>query len=171
MRRTRTLALCVLATAIAACTRNPAPDGFLPKPLAAPSDPYGGWIELWSRGDSLSGEFLAYDRDSVFVLQEFGDVRAWPVSDVTRARIFWYDSQYSKTATWAALGTVSALSHGVVFVLSGPVWLIAGISSARADSRAALVEPGRVEWAEAARYARYPAGMPPNLPGRLPVKP
>ena len=171
-RRVRAFGAALLITLAAGCTRNPAPNAWLPTPRAAPEDPYGAWIGLRLPGDQeLIGEFLAHEHDSVFVLADDGAVRAVHTAGVTSARIAWFDSQWaSTTAVWGAMGTLSSISHGVGLILSMPVWIIAGTTSSRADSRAPLVNPLQTGWEEARMYARYPAGLPPRLPRTLPLR-
>ena len=156
----------------AACTGNPAPSGWLAKPLAAANDAYGAWIALrFADTTRLSGEFLGVDRDTVFVLALDSAVYRVPAESVRTATVAWYDSNYETLAWWGALGTLSTLSHGFVLIFSMPIWSLASLSSAGSESRAPLARVEKVGWAGVRQYARFPAGVPADLPVRLPVKP
>ena len=172
LRRLRAYGAALLIAVAAGCTRNPAPNAWLPTPRKVPEDVYGAWIGLRLSGDQeLIGEFLAQAHDSVFVLTDDGAVRAVDTARVTSARIAWFDSQWaSTTAVWGGLGTLSSISHGVGLVLSMPIWLIATGASSSSDSRAPMVDPMKTGWEEARMYARYPAGLPPGLPRTLPLR-
>lgn len=172
LRRIRGYGAALLIAVTAGCVGNPAPGGWLPAPRAAPEDAYGAWIGLRLSGDQeVIGEFLALEHDSVFVLSDDGAVRAVPTDSVTWARIAWFDSQWATTtAGWGVLGTLSTFSHGIGLLLTMPAWIIAGTVAAASDSRAPMVHPLRTGWDGARMYARYPAGLPPQLPRTLPLR-
>jgi hypothetical protein len=162
-----------LVLAATGCAANPAPEGWLAAPAASAADPYGAWIvlELHRQATPVSGEFLAVHEDSVYVLEPVGAVRGFHRDSVRAATIAFYNAQPGQLAGWAALGSLSTVSHGAFLILSLPTWLIAGSLATSAQSRAPLhrVEaPG--QWEAVRLYARFPAGLPPGLPDRLPVK-
>lgn len=151
------------------CAFNPA-RGWLPSAQEAPANMYGAWIEVGPRRDALAGEFLAFDRDSVFVLTHDARVQAVAAAHIAEARIFWYDSKWgSTTALWGLLGSLSTFSHGFGLIATMPVWILVSSVSSAADSRAPIVRPTRAGWDAARAYARYPAGLPPDLPRTLPL--
>jgi hypothetical protein len=178
-----------LAVAAAGCARSPAPAGAVPRPAGAEADPYGAWIhvergrgtaparaglqvERDGRGPAVAGELLAVDRDTVFVLTQDGAVRGVPLDSVREATIAWYQGHADHLAIWTLLGTVSTISNGWLLILTAPTWLIAGSAASAAESRAPLVRvPARTSWTAARMYARYPAGLPPDLPRRLAPRP
>ncbi len=168
------LATLALATTLAACASNPAPRRWLAPAREAQSDPYGAWIVLRGGQKTVltSGELLAVEDDSVFVLDANGRVAAVARAAVPSATIAFYDGQFGRTAAWAGVGALSSISHGFGLILSGPIWILSGSLAARADSRAPLItvkEPA--QWVGARAYARFPGGLPAGLPRVLPVKP
>jgi hypothetical protein len=178
MSATRSLAL-ALVWGVAACSQNPAPAGWLAPPRQAQSDPYGAWIVVWQpappdlRGEVLAaqGEFLAVDRDSVYVLSPDSVVRAVPVGTIHSARIAFYDAQSAGLGIWTGVGSVSTISNGGFLVLTLPLWVIGGSLITGGQSRAPLrdVQAGD-SWDVLRRYARFPQGLPEGLPRRLRTK-
>lgn len=169
-RATPTLALVLACTA---CVANPAPAGWLSPPAQSQADPYGAWIVISTRdGPSLSGEFLAVENDSVFVLLTNGTAQGVPMHGILQARIAWYDSEWGRLALWSTLGSISTVSHGFGLILSFPVWVIGGSIAAGGQSRASLLRVDLPsQWDIVRPYARFPGGLPPNMPQALPVKP
>ena len=169
MSRAKPIAVsALLAVAGLSCTSNPAPNGWLPTPLQAAADPWGAWIRL-SLTDTftIAGELLAVDGDTVFVLPEDGEVRRVPQSFVASARVAWFDPDVEEMGMWGFLGTLGSFSHGIGLVLSMPVWIISGTAAAASESRAPLLDSQRAGWDVLRRYARFPGGIPADLPARL----
>jgi hypothetical protein len=162
-----------LVAGTVACVQNPAPIGWLSPAVAAQKDVYGAWIVVTTSDTTgESGEFLAVDNDSVFVLSVDGIVRAVPRGSVREAKIAFYQSQLGSVVLWSALGTLSTVSNGVLLVLTAPAWIIAGTVASASESRAPIRTVARTEdWETVRMYARFPIGMPENLPRRLRPKP
>lgn len=173
----------LLLTALGGCASNPAPDGWLPTPDRAATDPYGAWIEVRGSGPApageasehswvVEGEFLAVDGDSLIVLEPTGRVVAVPLDRVESGTVAHYDPESGKIGTWTALGIVSTLSHGIALIATMPLWIIVGTISTGGQAASALVRFDRTAQPDALRaYARYPGGRPPDLPAFLPAKP
>lgn len=156
-----------------ACARSPSPAGWLAPARQAQADPYGAWIVITRLGGSPveSGEFLAVERDSVFVLSSNREVRTIPRDSVLRAEIWFYDAEWGKLAGWTALGSLSTISNGFFLILTFPAWAIGGSIATALQSRAPLYQVDRpYAWDGARMYARFPAGLPANLPRTLPPK-
>lgn len=167
----RTVIACLLSLIVPGCVYNPAPAGWLPTPAEAPDDAHGAWIVLTLGNDSsIAGEFLAYERDTVWLLRQDGRVRAEAVAPLKTAQVMWYDSQLGNVGLITLAGAASTFSNGVFLVLTMPIWIIAGTATAASDSKVPAVNPARTGWEAANIYARYPAGLPSNLPERLPLK-
>jgi hypothetical protein len=166
--------VCVLALAALGCSHNPAPSGWLRSPADAPSDPYGAWIEIEPRGERahrLSGEFLATSADSLYLLDASGAVQSIAAKDVQTAVVAYYDSQWGKLGVATAFGTASTLSHGYFLIFTAPAWIITGTVVTGQQSNAPLVRADGVAVLDLGRtYARFPGGLPPNLPRRLPQR-
>ncbi|MGH7636516.1 MAG: hypothetical protein ACREOK_02605, partial [Gemmatimonadaceae bacterium] len=123
-----------------------------------------------SNDSTIGGEFLASERDSVWLLRQDGTVRAENVARVKKAQIWWYHSQTGKTGLITFLGSASTISNGFFLMFTMPIWIITGTIMAAQDSRVPRVDPARAGWETARKYARYPTGLPPNLPAVLPAK-
>lgn len=163
--------LALASLALAGCASTGAPRGWLPEPDLAQRDPYGAWIGVElvpPRGAELvRGEFLAVDRDSVYVLVSVPEGED-PVAGIAReqvrgAKIAYFDPQMGKASAWVAGGTLGSASHGIVGLISIPVWLIAGSSIAGGQSRTALEYYPDRTWGELRMYARFPQGPPAGL--------
>jgi len=147
----------------AGCTLNAAPPGWLPttKETAA----YGGWIRLETadaRAAPVGGELLALDSDSVWVTTRDVTV-ALPIAGIKKGTLTAYDPEAGKLGTWTLLGAVSTASHGVISIISLPVWVLGGSLATHAQASSARRSHPRLEWKELAMYARFPQGPPPGL--------
>ena len=165
----------LLALLAVACATNPAPRGSVPSPMDAPSDPYGAWIEVTLADPAetvVAGELLAVESDSVFVLTPDSVVRAISIGGVRTGLVAAYDSQMGLISAWAAVGAVSTISNGAFLILTFPTWVIGGIVAANAESRAPLRKlKGGESWDGVSLFARFPGGLPQDLPRRLPPRP
>lgn len=172
VRRRLPVAAALSVLTLACAATPPVPSGWLPSAQRAQADPYGAWIQVSRpRSEFLTGEFLAADRDSVYVLSPDGSVISAPLDSATRARIVSYDSNSASLAAWAMIGSVSTISNGFFLVLTLPTWIIGGVVATNSQARRPVFTPrGASEWEHARRYARFPGGLPANLPRTLPVK-
>jgi len=162
-----------LACGALGCVRSPAPNDWLSPPQQAQADAYGAWIVITrvGGGPEETGEFLAVERDSVFVLSSNREVRAVPRDSVTRARLWFYDAQWGQLNGWTALGSLSSIANGYFAILTLPAWIIGGSIATARQSRAPLLRVDRpADWEAVRMYARFPAGVPANLPRNLPPK-
>lgn len=166
-------AILPLVALVTGCVGNPAPAGWLAPATEMQADPYGAWIVVETRGrTSQQGEFLAVDRDTVYLLVSDGQVQAFPVYGIHRARIAYYDSQWGGLAAWTGLGALSTLSNGWFAGLTFPLWVIAGPITTGGQSRNPIETVERGEsWTDVRRYARYPQGVPDEMPRRMDPKP
>ena len=173
-KRRRASLLCVLCTsaALLACARSAEhiPHNWLPKAEEAGQEAFGAWVrvEAWNDEETaMEGELLAVGEDSLYVVDSFESV-AIPVTEVGRIILHGYDANASGIAGWAVLGTLGTISHGWYLVLTGPVWIVGGIMASYQASRAGRQQhtteqswPTVAAWMRP--YARFPAGMPPEL--------
>jgi hypothetical protein len=120
----------------------------------------------------VSGEFLAVERDSVFVLSPDSTVRTVPLDSVRHAKVAFYDAQWNQLAVWTILGSLSTISNGIVLVLTFPLWAVGGSIATAVQSRDAVRQVDNSLTFDAVRmYARFPGGLPENLPRTLPPTP
>jgi hypothetical protein len=159
--------------AMGGCATTGAPEDWLSPAAQAPGDPYGAWVTVEfvkpHEDDSLLGEFIAVDGDSLYVLNPYcppGDpVRAVPLGTVKKARIAHFDPETGKAIGWVTAGSISTLSHGLGAVITLPLWIIVGSAVAGGHSRTPLENYPDLSWDELKMYARFPQGPPPNLHG------
>ncbi len=178
MRATRVGGVVGAIALFAACVSNPAPSGWLPPAEDVATEAFGGWITVDTAaqaqrggyaaasaapGAEIAGELIAVHADSVFVLSE-STLVAVPRARVRGATLFAYDAHWGEVATWGFLGTLSAISNGWYFLLTGPTWIITSAIAAGSRSRAPMVslaDPGG--WERLRMYARFPQGLPAGL--------
>ncbi|MGE5179646.1 MAG: hypothetical protein ACM3PF_11165 [Bacteroidota bacterium] len=160
------LAACLLAATAGAigCASSRAPSGWLDRPEDLVRSAYGGWVTIEpARGRArVEGELLAVGTDSVYVLGA-GGFDAVPRAGMRSARLEVYRAQTGRAAGETTLGTIVSLSHGLGFIISGPIWIITGSIAAGAGSREPLRDVSGATWESVSKYARFPAGMPPGI--------
>jgi hypothetical protein len=161
---------------VAGCARIGAPRDFLDKPGDAGVSPRGGWLVLELSEDDrepITGEFLGQDAERLYLVAKpgFGAVSddsflAVDKDSVKVASAWGYDPDYDELSFWSALGIASTLSHGIVLILSTPVWVVSGISFTAAQSRISRIRWPDRHWSDLDLYARYPQGLPPGVDRR-----
>lgn len=133
----------------------------------APQEPFGGWAAVWEgKGYSpdFEGELIAIGPDSVFVFS--GDslvIRS--LAAVKRVRVVGYDPKAGDLMEWTAVGTLSTASHGLIAIISAPLWFLIGSSITSSAAHASeLNAPGyHRTWDDLRPYARFPQGLPPGI--------
>lgn len=155
-----------LAVFASGCAHNSAPHGWLSRPETAQSEAFGSWLEIGGKSEGRAlhyeGEFIAVQADSVFVLSADG-LDAIPKASIVRARLTAYDARAGDLAGWTFLGTVGTLSHGIALIISAPVWILFGSVATSAQSHSPMVKIPPDPWREAAKFARFPQGLPDDL--------
>ena len=161
----RSAPLVFLAGALAACAANPAPVGWIRPAEAAQRLALGGWIAVRCGGKPepcAAGELIAVENDRFRVLGEAGLVDV-PKGSVETAVLAAYTSDRGGLSAWAALGTLSTLSHGGFLLFTAPLWIGTGIGVAAAESRAPLVRYPERPMEDFRPYARFPQGLPSDV--------
>lgn len=167
----------ILLVLLSGCAGPTAPRGWLPSAREAEQEAFGAWISVeYSDGSSeqvAKGELIAVGQDSVFVLTHepvFAPVFevtqqliAIPLDQIERGRLAAYDANHSTLAGWAAVGSLSTISHGWFVLASLPVWIIVGSVSTAAQSVAPIEEFPAHSWRDLRKYARFPQGLPEGL--------
>jgi hypothetical protein len=126
----------------------------------------------------LEGELLAVDRRRLWIVVE-SEVKPIPRARLVKVNVELYKSRAGWIGLWSGLGTASAASHGWFALVSGPLWLLAGIGSTVTAATGNDVDVPLEKLHLLAQFARYPAGMPPpwgklepaSLPASAPPKP
>jgi hypothetical protein len=121
---------------------------------------YGGWIVVATRSGSMGGELISVEPTELRMLVERRMFRV-PLSDIVTADLYLYTPE--TFGTWGALGVVSTLSHGVLLVITAPVWWIASSIVNHVEAQHMICSYPGEEWSAFARWARFPQGMPTEL--------
>lgn len=157
--------LFLLGGIMTGCVASIGPHGWLPHPKDALCDTYGAWlaVEYTSVGgvSVAEGEFIALDSASVYILNESG-MGIIPIIKIQKATLAAY-RESGMIGIWALLGTISSASHGYFAGISLPIWLVAGISNASAESSSGIVKSSFINGAEFTKYARFPQGLPEGI--------
>jgi len=159
--RQTALKVAVLPFALAACFSTSAPRKWLPTAEESQQDAFGAWIRIEQVAEKrpLEGELIAAHAETLFVFADsLVSVRADAVRSVTLTA---YDSRYGEIVTWSILGTLATVSHGLVLVLTAPVWIITGTAASASASKAPRVQSR--DPVELRKYARFPQGIPAEL--------
>ena len=159
--------LALVSIAATGCAGINAPRGSVPPVAVAPQDAFGGWAAVWvdkSYRPAFEGELIAISADSVFVLVSDSLV-ARSLKGVRRVRVVGYDPKAVDLMNWTLAGTLSTASHGIVAILSAPVWLLVGSAVTSSAARSSEINvPGYYRtWDDLRPYARFPQGLPPGL--------
>ena len=154
-----------IAIACAACARNTAPKGWLPKPIEAQTAAYGGWIEL-TYGEAAErrtdGELIAVSAESVWVLSGNQGL-VIPTAAVKRGKLTAYAAQKGGLTAWTVIGTLSTISNGGFLIFTAPMWIIGGSLAVGGESRAPELKNPPLTWVELAPFARFPQGLPAGI--------
>lgn len=166
----RALALVGLLAA-SACHFPMAPRRWLPPADASVREAFGGWADVMWRPDTgsrrtrirTSGELIAAHDDTLYILRVTGELAALPLAFVLDGSITSYDARTSTMIAWGTLGTLATASHGIVLLLTAPVWIISSSVAASSVSRAARVVIRRGLAERLRPYARFPQGIPAGV--------
>lgn len=157
--------LLLLGTAVFAvsCASNPkTPDGWLVDAEEAARDPWGGWAVVEQPSTPrVAGELIAVHPDSVFLLPETGRLVGLDRAGLGEAVVVKY--RPATLYPWALLGGVSTISNGAFLLFTAPMWAIGGVLATRSENVASRIEIPPRPWEEAAPFARFPQGIPPDL--------
>jgi len=157
------IGIIVVTPLLAGCVGTGAPSGWLSTASEAQKESKGAWIKIeYFSGASkrlIQGEFFAVNTETVYVGTAAG-LRAISLSDIKKARLATYDSQYQKLSVWTLRGSLSTASHGWGLLLSAPVWIIGGSLAAAAQSRKPIESFPDSDWNELKKFARFPQGLP-----------
>jgi hypothetical protein len=159
----------VLFSVIGGCTKKFGPPGWRSLPEQSEKEAFGSWIEVnyqlnFAIGDAC-GELIAIEPEKLFILTDTGLVTI-SRSNINRLQVSYYSPHTGGIVAWTVIGAFSTLSHGIVLIVSAPLWLIVGGATSAAHSAAAVesIQYFREEnWLELSKHARFPQGFPENL--------
>jgi hypothetical protein len=165
-RDRRRLGAVMAVAAALGCATNPAPSGVLLPAEALPTSTGGGFVRVQQKAGGITeGELLAAYAEGLHVQTRWGP-RHVHRRDIHEARLAGYQTHEKALTGWTVLGTVSTISHGFFLVLSAPLWLLIGGTSAGLESRSALLVYPDGPLTDFVVYARYPQGMPGAMAAR-----
>lgn len=149
--------LCV----VGACRSSSAPRPYRDTPAELTARVSGSWVEV-RRLDGLYryGELIAATGDTLFAAH--GDtLHAVPRDSIDDVELTRYRPNLAGITTWTTIGMLSTISHGWFLILTAPTWAVSGIGAAVAETHRAIWRTRDFE--RLAPYARFPAGLPPQL--------
>jgi hypothetical protein len=161
--------LFIYSLVITGCATTYAPDDWLPDTDDVPQNAHGGWItvvtqEVKSQSDEVwmeySGEFIALDKDNVYVLYDSLYVIA--KNKIVNSVVDLDQKNTGIYALWVILGSLSTISNGYYLAITFPLWLIAGIPTAAGESyRDMYAEeyPDEIYWNDVNKFSRFPQGV------------
>jgi hypothetical protein len=150
----------------ASCASIRGPRELIPDPEEVPENPRGCWIELETKVDKISGEFIGLSEDNVYVeVIKFGKkLYAVPRDEVKKAQIVvFYPDGTSYLGLWTLLGVLLSFTHGGYLLISIPIWSLFGISSIIGRSYEPVFSYSKKELDKMSIYARYPQGVPMEI--------
>lgn len=160
----RAVLVLALSGGAAGCFPRPMSDS-LPEPEATHHLASGAWaravVEDSAGGTTRdhSGELIAVHADTIFILDPYR-LRALDRHAVSSLRVERYAPD-SAAGLWVMAGVASTLSHGLILVLSAPLWTLFGsITAAEYASSYVLVDS---DYDRARSFARFPQGLPPEI--------
>lgn len=160
---------------LADCAGTIAPNHWLETPRVTQHEAYGSWARLETGTADMThteGELIAVTLDSIFILDTLCFLSGFSAQDVRNVHLQSFDSRHGLVAFWTVLGTLSTISHGVVLIISAPVWIISGSIAAGAQSQTSHHHTVPARWLSLGKYARFPQGLPPEIDrSRLKIKP
>ena len=156
------------------CATISAPSGTVPSRKGLATDPYGGWLTATINDTpaQVQGEFIALNKDSVFVLS--GDsLKIIPVSKFNTARIILFNTEANKYSIWTVVLSVATIANGAFATITFPVSLAMGLTTVHDEARREhFFDFPQRPWSELSKYARFPQGLPEELDrGTLKGKP
>jgi hypothetical protein len=153
------LSLCLAALLLIGCATTNAPTNWLDDVEHAAAGSYGGWIDVRTATSRISGELIAINGDTVFVVRD--SLMQIMSADVIRVRLVYYDA--STLAGQVILGTLSTVSNGLFLIFTAPMWLIGGPLAAGARTYEPVLDYPEHSLPDFRPYARYPVSIPPGM--------
>ncbi len=157
---------------MAGCAGSIAPKHWLPEAIEVPQDGYGSWASVTlsiGPGEFSEGELIAATPDTLFILG-YEKLEAYGFNEVAKVHLQSYDANYSALAVWTTIGSLSTISHGVILLISAPVWIITGTIATSSQSHAPHKTVVTGGWKQLQAHCRFPGGMPQSI-DRKDIKP
>jgi len=124
---------------------------------------HGHEVRVEHRSDDgmvlTEGELLAVDAMHLWIRTRSGTITI-PRGSIRAVEVELHPSGAVAAGLWTAGGTISTVSHGFFLVLTGPLWLITGISATSSAAASNDLEVKPRDLSELYQYARFPQGLP-----------
>lgn len=171
--RARSLCNAVIAASLSAavalssvaCRSYPDPRKLEPADMQTKS--LGSWIAVQLKDRTrLQGELIAVDTANLYLLLHHGEqrsLRAISLRALDEASLYRYGSSASTLGLWSLGGVLSTASHGVLLILTAPLWALVGGSLTVHESNHIMRYYPKHSLKELSKWARFPQGMPPGL--------
>ena len=159
----------VIIFIIQGCAPQIAPNGYLPTSKQTQSDTFGGWIEIENENEIFSGELIAINSDSLFILSnevnEYSftsndKLNVISKSDIINMRLDKYDSKSVNMFGWTTVGIYSTLTHGLISSFTAPLWLIIGTFASSSQSKKPIIKYPNSSFDDFIPFSRFPQGLP-----------
>jgi hypothetical protein len=154
----RSALVATIALVASACARDIDPR--TPTLVQMQQEGHGGWIVVETQTAITEGELISVEPNELRVLDGI-ELDRIALDGIVKAELFPYVPE--GFGVWRALGTLSTISHGVLAVISAPIWLIASSSVNSLESEHMIHTYPDEPWTAFARWARFPQGMPSRL--------
>lgn len=175
MFKIKCLAIILFYCFVFACKTADIPVQYQFKPGEVQRNPYGSWVKLtFTSQNFASGELLALEEDSLYLLVADGEVLSAAPSSVSTAELYTHKNQAGTYVMLSFLLSMPAIVGALVhtdyadaFLFIGGVPLIPGmlvglIESGRKKSNI-LHYPKKQQLIQLKPYARFPAGLPGKI--------
>lgn len=154
---------------LSSCATTNAPDGWLPKAEDIPTDTYGAWCTLNIKVNSrlnksgenvVAGELIAIDDSSIYLLNDVLLDRI-PQRNILKS-VIELDRKHYEYGIHTSFGTLSTISHGLVSIITAPMWILFGWPVAIGETyrdRYLGNPPDNLYWNTVRKFSRYPQGI------------
>ena len=165
MKKDKLIISILLIAILNCCSTIKAPIGSVPNRKAITTDAYGGWLEmrLNSSNDTVAGEFIAANEDSIYIMQS-GEVQRYAIPNISFARVIIFNNSSGAYVVWTVAGSLLTISNGRFLIFSLPTVLVSGILTSVAEAkRINYLDYPSNSFKELSKYARFPQGMPEGI--------
>ncbi len=184
MSKIKKICFLLALIALAACKTANIPEQYNFRVKELQSNPFGCWMEATVNSFSevpdlknVSGELLAIQRDSAFLLTADGTVSRLAFASIASARLYTHKNQsgtYLLTSGIliipSLIGAIAYPEYAGPFLILAIPTLITGIIHSLIESRKqknVLIYPEKQGFTDFGKFARFPAGIPENIDLRL----
>ena len=147
------------------CISMDVPDKFDNPAEEAVTHPYGKWVYVYSEEGFYQGELMAVEENKVVVREKNESLVHIDSQNVGKMKVRVVNTRAGRGVGISLLGTISTISHGFIFVISAPAWIISSIFiDTRNRNRGYEIWERGGDSSEALtamrKHARFPAGLP-----------